>query len=123
MKKHPNQNVLAWFELVPSNELYISILTVGEIRKGIEKTKEMNKKNKLIIWLEHAMSKWFGNNILPINFQVAERGGYLCGESKNTLPTIDSLLTATALVHNLKLVTRNEKDFLTPGLEVINPFI
>ena len=69
------------------------------------------------------MLKWFGPNILSINFEVAERWGYITATANhNSLNAIDTLLAATALTHNLKMVTRNVKDFQVPGLEIINPF-
>jgi predicted nucleic acid-binding protein len=118
----PNENVLNWFNSIPDESLYLSVLTIGEIRKGIENVKSKEKKEKLRLWLEVDLRHWFGDKILPINEGVADRWGRLQFENKKTLPAIDSLIAATALHFDLRLVTRNEKDFMFPSLEVINPW-
>ncbi len=122
LRTQPNLNVKKWLEAVLSDTLFISVLTIGEIRKGIEKLAHGQRKSHLIIWLEHELPKWFGSHILSITQEIADRWGYLSAEAARTLPAIDGLLAATCLTHNLKIVTRNIKDFELPGLEVINPF-
>ena len=123
IRAQPNINVQTWIQKIPSASLCISVLTLGEIRRGIEKLNENNsRKNKLIFWLEEDLRKWFGENILPITQEIAERWGYITSTKTQSLMAIDSLLAATALTHNLKMVTRNIKDFDVPGLEIINPF-
>ncbi|MBY0500813.1 MAG: type II toxin-antitoxin system VapC family toxin [Alphaproteobacteria bacterium] len=123
IRVQPNSIVKKWLKEVPPETLFISVLTIGEIRRRIEKLEENAQKNNLIAWLEHDLSRWFGPNILPITLEEAERWGYITSAlTPHHLNTIDTLLTATALTHNLKIVTRNVKDFNIPGLEVINPF-
>ena len=116
--------VKRWLDTIPSSSLYISVLTLGEIRKGIEKlSTESDKKQHLISWLENEIPRWFGTNILPITLEVADKWGYITSFSKDANDhAIDSLLAATALAHNMKMVTRNVKHFDVPGLEVINPW-
>lgn len=121
-KEKPNSRVIDWYNVVPSSSLYISVLTLGEIRKGIERLSSGKRKNDLILWLEHQLPSWFGNRVLQITQEVCDRWGYLCAHCKRTLPAIDGLLASTALTHNLKFVTRNTKDFDLLGIEVINPF-
>jgi toxin FitB len=119
----PNTNVIAWFEQIPINAFYLSVLTVGEIRKGIEKVKDNNRKNSLLIWLEHELIEMFRDRILIISMPVADRWGRLQCQVRRTLPAIDSLIAATALHHDMALVTRNTTDFADcPGLEIINPW-
>jgi predicted nucleic acid-binding protein len=120
----PSISVQRWLEEIPSEFLFISVLTLGEIRRGIEKLENGRRKNNLIIWLEHDLSKWFGDNVLVIDEEVAERWGYITAmmPQRHPLTARDTLLAATALTHNLKMVTRNIKDFDVPGLEVVNPF-
>lgn len=120
IKSRPDPHVQKWFQEVPSNALYISVLTLGEIRKGIEKLPSTDKKQHLNSWVHHHMIPWFGTHILPVTQEVADKWGYLL--SLKTLPAIDSLLAATALVHNLTMVTRNTQDFNIQGLEVVNPW-
>lgn len=122
IKKVPNKNVIKWLDKIDMHHIYLSVITLGEIRKGIEKINHESKKQALIQWLELDIIKQFGNRIIPVDFAVADKWGYLC--SKSNLPAVDALIGATALVSNLKLVTRNTKDFeKIPSLEIINPWI
>lgn len=122
VRAKPNTNVLKWFETIPDESLYISVLTLGEIRKGIEAITDNNRKEKLKIWLEIELPNWFDNRILEINQSVADRWGRLQFEMKRPIPAIDSLIAATALHHDLQLVTRNKQDFQFPSLQVICPW-
>ncbi|HQY22994.1 MAG TPA: type II toxin-antitoxin system VapC family toxin [Gammaproteobacteria bacterium] len=122
LRLKPNALVIHFLNNIPSEALFISVLTLGEIRKGIEKLETSKRKSNLIIWLEEDLSNWFGSQVLPITREVADRWGYLSAHVSRLLPAIDGLLAATALAHNLKMVTRNTKDFDIPGLEIVNPF-
>lgn len=122
VRPKPAKAVLAWFENVPSEALHISVLTLGEIRKGVEYMPDSARREKLRLWLEHELADWFGNRILPVDIAVADRWGRLIVQMGRPVPSIDSLLAATAMHHELRLVTRNQKDFNYPGLEVINPW-
>lgn len=123
IKSKPDKQVVSWFSAVPDESLHISVLTLGEIRKGIGKVEEAAKKEKLRIWLEHELPEWFDTRILDIDVPVAERWGRLLAQHKKTLPAIDSLIAATALHHDLCLVTRNITDFdYIAGLQIINPW-
>jgi toxin FitB len=122
VRPHPDRAVLAWFEGLPDELLHVSVLTLGEIRKGIEKLQDGKRKEALRTWLEYDIREWFGSRILPIDAPVADRWGRLLASAGRTVPTIDSLLAATALQHDLRLVTRNTMDFNYPGLEVIDPW-
>lgn len=122
VRPKPAKAVLAWFENVPSEALHISVLTLGEIRRGVEHMPDGTRREKLRLWLEHELADWFGNRILPVDIAVADRWGRLVAQMGRPVPSIDSLLAATAMHHELRLVTRNQKDFNYPGLEVINPW-
>ncbi len=121
-RTQPNKNVLAWLEAVPEEALFLSVLSIGEIRKGIENLTDKTRKEKLRLWLEHNLTNRFKGRILTIDRHIAERWGELLGKSKRPLPAIDSLLAATALHHELRLVTRNMKDFQDIDIELINPW-
>jgi len=121
-RKEPNLGVVAWFEERPATTLYISVLTLGEIRKGIEALGKSKRKLKLLDWLETELPAFFTGRILPIDEEVADRWGRLLAAAGRPLPAIDSLLAATALTHGLALVTRNVDDFPHPDLEIINPW-
>ncbi len=122
VRRSPNKAVIAWLDQLPGEALYVSVLTLGEIRKGIEALTDRRRREKLRLWLEHELPAWFEGRVLPVDLAVADRWGRLLAEVGRPVPTIDSLLAATALYHELRLVTRNSGDFEYPGLEVINPF-
>jgi len=122
VRPQPDNSVIAWFDEVPDDSLYISVLTIGELRKGVEGMQESRRKEKLRVWLEHTLQAWFEQRLLPIDHGVAEQWGRLTASVGRSVPAIDSLLAATALHHDLRMVTRNERDFQFPGLEVINPW-
>ena len=118
----PAKDVLLWFDGIPSDALNISVLTLGEIRKGIEQMPDSARREKLRVWLEHDLIEWFSNRVLPVDIAVSDRWGRLVAQMGRPVPSIDSLLAATALHHELRMVTRNQKDFDYPGLEVVNPW-
>lgn len=123
IKTKPNTKLIGWLEQVPNEDLFISVLTIGEIRKGIELLPDLKKKGELIIWLEKDLRNWFDEKILIIDSQVADKWGFLLASSSKSLSAIDALIAATALTHNLRLATRNTKDFSgISDLELINPF-
>ena len=121
-RPRPDKAVLAWFDSVADQQLYLSVLSVGEIRKGIERLPAGKRRTELGSWLEDTLPAWFGARLLPIDAAVAARWGRLLAASPRSLPAIDSLLAATALTHNLSLVTRNVSDFDVPDLNVVNPW-
>jgi predicted nucleic acid-binding protein len=122
VRPKPNKNVLAWFKDIPNDALHLSVLSLGEISKGIETLVDHDRKEKLRLWLENDLPHWFGDRLLKINQPVADRWGRLQFEVKRSIPAIDSLIAATALQHDFRLVTRNIKDFDYPGLITINPW-
>ncbi len=123
VKSKPNKKVIAWMETISDEDLYLSVLTLGEIRKGIEKiTDNTRRKEKLKIWLEQELITWFNNRILVIDKDVVDCWGKLQAEAKRPVSAIDSLIAATALRHDLTLATRNVSDFKYPLLEIINPW-
>ena len=122
VRRSPNKAVIAWLDRLPGEALFVSVLTLGEIRKGIESLSDRRRREKLRLWLEHDLPAWFEGRVLPVDLAVADRWGRLLAEVGRPVPTIDSLLAATALHHELRLVTRNAGDFVYPGLQVINPF-
>ena len=118
----PDSQISAWFASVPDETLHLSVLTIGEIRKGVERLPPSRKRERLRLWLEHDLAEWFAERLLPIDVGVADRWGRLLAETARPLPAIDSLLAATALHHGLRFVTRNASDFAFSGLEVIDPW-
>lgn len=113
--------VRSWFATVADDELYLSVLVIGEIQQGIElvKSRDATKAEALQRWLSQ-VKKSFGPRVLPVTVSVAEEWGRL--NSIRAMPTIDSLLAATASVNGLTLVTRNVADIEGTGVHYLNPF-
>ena len=122
-RKTPDAGVVEWFSGRPASTLYLSVLTLGELRKGIEGVLDAKRRMALTDWLETDLPSFFAGRILPVDEPVADRWGRLVAAAGRPLPAIDSLLGATAAQHGLSMVTRNERDFVGLGLDVINPWI
>ena len=122
-RRRPDKAVLSWFDQVPGEALFVSVITIGEVRKGIELLTDPRRREKLRVWLEHDLPAWFEGRILSVDLAVADRWGCLLAEVRRPVPTIDSLLAATALHYELRFVTRNTSDFSYPGLTVVNPWL
>jgi hypothetical protein len=116
--------VVRWLEDVPDEALHVSVLTVGEIRSGVESLRPGAKRERLRLWLEQELPAWFEDRLLLVDAEVADRWGRLLAAARRPLPAIDSLIAATALQHGLRLVTRNTRHFDLPGLglELVNPW-
>ena len=123
IRRRPNRTVISWLDEIPGEALFVSVLTLGEIRKGIESIGNKKRQEKLRVWLEHELPAWFEGRILTVDLPVADLWGRLLAETRRPLPVIDSLLAATALRYDLRLVTRNSEDFTYPGLTVVNPWL
>ena len=120
----PNENVISWLKQTPNERLFLSVITIGEIRKGITKLPDSRKKNQLTNWLNTLLED-YESRIFPINLTVAENWGNIQGyaETKGTpLASVDSLIAAVALTHNLIIVTRNESDFIASNATILNPW-
>jgi predicted nucleic acid-binding protein len=122
-RKTPDAGVVEWFSDRPASTLYLSVLTLGELRKGIEGVLGAKRRMALTDWLETDLPSFFAGRLLPVDAPVADRWGRLVAAAGRPLPAIDSLLGATAAQHGLSMVTRNERDFAGLGLDVINPWI
>ncbi len=120
-KPRGDANVRAWFDGVRSDELYLSVLTLGEVRQGIERLKRRDEAQAAVLgrWLE-GLAASYQKRLLPVDLGVVDAWGRL--NVPDPLPVIDGLLAATALVHSLTLVTRNIKDVERSGVPLVNPF-
>lgn len=121
-RKQPDARVLQWFAQRPAGTLHLSVLTLGEIRKGVEVLADQPRRLLLLDWLETKLPAFFSGRILGIDAAVADRWGRLVAQAGRPLPAIDSLLAATAAQHGLILVTRNVRDVQGLGVQVINPW-
>ena len=121
----PHQRVLDWMEAADENRLFLSVMTLGEIRQGVAALPQSKKRTRLETWLEVDLQSRFGGRILAIDGAVADRWGWIMAQAQvkgMTPPVVDGLHAATALHHNLTAVTRNISDFAVAGLNVINPW-
>jgi predicted nucleic acid-binding protein len=121
-KREPHPGVVRWFKIQPSSSLYLSVLTLGELPRGIHAMQQGKRKDRFSAWLDIEIPGYFASRIIHLDSAVADRWGRLCVEAARPLPAIDALLAATALVHGLTLVTRNLTDFELPGVRVVNPW-
>ncbi len=121
----PDVNVLTWLNQVDERTLYLSTLTLGEVRKGIVALVDGKRRTQLEAWLEIDLRKRFADRILPVDAAVADRWGMLTGDLKRKgkpMPIIDAIIAATALQNNLTLVSRNVSDFKNLEIAVLNPW-
>jgi toxin FitB len=121
-RKAPDVKVKQWFSQRPAGTLYLSVLTLGEIRKGIEAMADAPRRLVLLDWLETELPAFFAGRVLPVDAAVAERWGRMLAVAGRPLPAVDSLLAATALQHGLILVTRNLRDVQGLGVQVLSPW-
>jgi predicted nucleic acid-binding protein len=121
----PEPRVLEWMEAADEAMLYLSVLTLGEIRKGAAGRAQDKRRTRLETWLEVELPARFAGRILSIDSAVADRWGLIAAEAKRrgkVLSVIDGLLAATALHHNLTVVSRNAGDFANTPVQVLNPW-
>lgn len=125
ISRQPNEGVITWIDGIDEQLIYLSVITFGEIKRGIEKLPDSQRKRTLNNWLNDHLLLRFDDRILAIDLEVMFTWGELAARLESqgrTLPAIDSLVAATALHHDLNLVTRNEKDFDGTGVAVLNPW-
>ena len=121
----PDVNVERWMESTHPDMLFTSVLSIGEIRKGIERLAPGRKRSELEHWLEADLNGWFGNNLLPVTKAISNRWGMVSAISEKRgkqLGNIDGLLAATAIEHDLTVVTRNTLHFENLGALILNPW-
>jgi predicted nucleic acid-binding protein len=126
VKKNPRREVVDWIDGQEESTLFLSALTIGELEKGIAKLPASARKRNLLSWVRRDLAGRFGGRLLPIDVRVAARWGAMTGESEKRgrpLPVIDSLIAATALVHDLQIVSRNVDDFERCGIACVNLWV
>jgi len=124
-REMPDRNVVAWNLAQPDSSLYISVISLGEVRKGINSLPIGKKRREVELWLELRLLPLFQGRILPVSQPIADRWGRIAAERQSLgqpLATADGLIAATALEHNLTLVTRNTRDFTGLAVTILNPW-
>jgi toxin FitB len=125
VRVRPEPRVMQWMDAADEGLLYLSVLTLGEIRKGLAALAQGRRRTRLETWLEVELRARFSGRVLPVDEAVADRWGLLAAQAKRKgipLPIIDGLLAATALHYNLTVVSRNSSDFASAQVAVVNPW-
>lgn len=124
-KSKPDKKVVDWVLSENETGFYVSVLTFGELHKGIEKLPESKKKDELRVWIEGDLKDRFQNRIISIDMRVSILWGKIqcIAEKKGKpMPAIDSLIAATGIAHDLIVVTRNVSDMEQSGVRLLNPW-
>lgn len=125
IKKTPDKNVASFIKNLDEEKIYLSAITIGEIKYGIENTKSETKKEELTHWLYSHLFKRFENKIIDIDSEVMiawAKTTYKLQKIGKPMPIMDLLIASTCIAKNYILITRNEKDFAALDMEIINPF-
>ncbi len=125
VKRKPSKKVLQWIQGCDEDAIYLSVLTIGEIQKGIAKLADSKRKALIQQWLDHDLHNRFVGRIIPISEEIAATWGLIMAEAEKKgkpIPSIDSLIGATAIAHNLTIVTRNTEDLAGTGARLLNPW-
>lgn len=125
VSKQPHAQVVTWVDSLEDERTFLSVLTIGEIKRGVAKLPDSKRKTQLQTWLHNDLLIRFQGRILPLDTQTLLNWGTLVAnleQKGRTLPAIDSLIAALALTHTLHLVTRNEKDFIHTSVSIHNPW-
>jgi predicted nucleic acid-binding protein len=123
--RQPNPQVVQWLDSLDPSSIYLSVTTIGELRKGIEKLPGSTRKETLRDWLHDDLLLRFSGRILALDIDVMLVWGALVGQLESRgkpLPAMDSLIAALALHHHCSLGTRNDEDFAETGISIINPW-
>jgi predicted nucleic acid-binding protein len=126
VRSRPEPLVLEWMQATDESLLYLSVLTLGEIRKGVAGLPQGKRQTQLETWLELELQSRFSGRILLIDAPIADRWGLMAAEAKRkgrALSAVDGLLAATALHHNLTIVSRNISDFANTRVQILNPWV
>jgi predicted nucleic acid-binding protein len=121
----PQPSVSGWLDDADDNRLYFSVVSLGEVMKGVTLLSESKRRTQLQPWLDETLRPWFEGRILPVSQPIAERWGVLAGHCQlegRPLSVLDGFIAATALEHDLTVVTRNVKHFAGLGVTVFNPW-
>lgn len=124
-RREPNVALMNWLTERAATDLFISVITLGELRKGACSLKDDLRRRSLETWIDESVASGFEGRILGFDKGMADRWGRLMGEgiANGRVPSVtDSMIAATALSREMTVVTRNVRDFKFEGLQVVNPF-
>ena len=126
VKPKPDEKVRRWIEEADESILFLSVLTLSEIRNGVQRLRSGQRRGRLESWLQVDLPLRFQDRILPIGAAIADRWGRasaIAAARGKPVPVVDGLLAATAIHHNLTLVTRNSADVSGTGVTTLNPWL
>jgi len=122
-RPRPDPRIVQWIGNTDEDLLHLSVLTIGEIRRGIHLLAEGSRRAALEAWLDRNLVLRFSGRVLPVSLAVADRWGQISATAKrSTIPVVDGLLAATAIHHNLTIVSRDETFCRIAGVDLFNPW-
>ena len=124
-RRQPDKRVIHWLDSIEEEKLFISVITVGEIQRGIERLPDSHRKTELLVWMNNELLNRFAERIIAIDAPTMFMWGSLTARLEaagQPMGVMDSLIVASALQNNLIVATRNVTDFLPCGVQVINPW-
>jgi predicted nucleic acid-binding protein len=125
MRRVPQPNVVAWLDATSKSHLYLSVITLGELRRGAVRHRDSIRRARLQAWIDDELRPKFADRVLAVDEAVAERWGVISGEAMKIgrpLPTADGLLAATALHWDLTFVTRDGRGLDATGVALLDPW-
>jgi toxin FitB len=125
-KVKPNEKVVDWVLSENETSFYVSVLTFGELHKGVQKLPESKKKEELQVWIEDELKNRFQNRIIGIDMRVSILWGKIqcfAEKKRKPMPAIDALIAATGIAYELTVVTRNVTDMEQSGVKLLNPWL
>jgi toxin FitB len=125
VKPRPDPGIVQWFDEVDEDRTFLSVITLGELRRGVDRLPSGRRRDRLERWLTGDLLDRFTDRVLPVDAPVADEWGRLVARAESAgtaIAGIDGLVAATAKVHNLQVVTRNVRHFRLAGVVVICPW-
>lgn len=126
MRRQPEPRVIRWVDGIPEDKLFLSVITIGEIQRGIARLPESHRKTELQTWMADGLIERFGQRALELDTATMLLWGSITARLASAgqpMPAMDSLIAASALRHSLTLATRNVPDFLPCGVQTVNPWL
>ncbi len=126
IKPKPDKNVVAWLKSQNEDDLFLSVLTFGEIEKGIEKASDATRKRKLQLWVADDLKNRFKGRVIPVDLSVAVKWGEIQGVAElsgKPMPTIDGLIAVSGYVNDCVVVTRNTADMMQSKVALFDPWL
>ena len=125
LKRHPSKRVIEWLKGQDEAQLFLSVITLGELRKGICKLDPGDRRNELDRWIDQDLMDRFAGRVLPVDQEVAGQWGEMSAQAEalgKTLSVLDALIAATSIVFSMTLVTRNTHDMNATGARLLDPW-